>query len=174
MHWACQEANPEIVKLLVEFKADIELPNGKGGSPLMLSLNESRSEDKLEILRTLIKARVDINRIDSRGMSPLNKACHDESPGAVQLLLEAEGGTRSINRACMQGTHPVSHSRGQRGVTCGSHLLPSLGTDALGVPAGPASHLQAAVRGKGRCRAEERQGRVAADADAHGQLCAAR
>ena len=120
MHWACQEANPEIVKLLVEFKADIELPNGKGGSPLMLSLNESRSEDKLEILRTLIKARVDINTMDSRGMSPLNKACHDESPGAVQLLLEAEGGTRSINRACMQGTHPVSHSRGQRGVTSAS------------------------------------------------------
>lgn len=107
MHWACQDGNAGVLQLLCEAKADVENKNGKGGSPLGLALSDvGQQGDKLACIRILIEHRVDVNAVDRQGLTMLNRACHDGSAEAAELLLRA-GAASSISHMDHQGTHPM-------------------------------------------------------------------
>ena len=88
MHWACQEANPPLLKLLIEAKGNVEQPNGKGGTPLMLATCDPGPR-KVECLRMLLKAKADPNQLDHDGDPVLIRTMMRDDEAQSAALLEA-------------------------------------------------------------------------------------
>jgi ankyrin repeat protein len=88
MHWACQEANPPLLKLLIEAKGNVEQPNGKGGTPLMLATCDPGPRN-VECLRMLLKAKADPNQLDHDGDPAIIRTMIRDDEAQSAALLEA-------------------------------------------------------------------------------------
>jgi ankyrin repeat protein len=81
--YACQEGNPEIIKLLIDSRADVNLVTG-AGSPLIMAIHSNN----LKILPLLIHHRANVD-ISFKGTTPLFEACQKQLNTAVMFLLAA-------------------------------------------------------------------------------------
>ncbi|KOO25462.1 ankyrin repeat protein [Chrysochromulina tobinii] len=88
MHWAAQDANPPLLKLLIEAKGNVEQRNGKGGTPLMLATCAT-SPRKVECLRMLLKAKADPNQLDHDNDPAIIRAMMRDDEAQCAALLEA-------------------------------------------------------------------------------------
>jgi ankyrin repeat protein len=88
MSWAAQEANPPLLKLLIEAKGNVEQPNGKGGTPLMLATCDPGPRN-VECLRMLLKAKADPNQVDHDGDPAIIRTMMRDDEAQCAVLLEA-------------------------------------------------------------------------------------
>lgn len=88
LSWACQNGHPRIVKALLHAGADKEKLNGRGGSPLMLSVKKS-DRDHIACVQELIDAGVDINQVDSPARDmPVTRTLIEGNLEAAEMLLK--------------------------------------------------------------------------------------
>ena len=70
LHWAGQENYPEVVQVLIDAGADIEVKDGVGRSPLLVS----SCSGSLDVVKVLVKAGADVCVADNEGDTCLTLA----------------------------------------------------------------------------------------------------
>lgn len=84
INWAAQEGYTDIIKLLVQFGADVE-----GGSPEMPALYNAAGEGNLEVVATLIECGAGVNRGDKQRLgTALSNAAAWGHDAIVRLLID--------------------------------------------------------------------------------------
>ncbi|CAK9033146.1 unnamed protein product [Durusdinium trenchii] len=131
---ACQQANGEVVQLLIGARADKSEEDRDGKTPLLVATSQGHVEvvkvlinagvckdkvdrhgrsplwmaadhDKLEVARFLIKAGVQKDQIDAHGRSPLWIAANHGNVEIVELLIKARADKGKLDR---EGKSPLS------------------------------------------------------------------
>jgi ankyrin repeat protein len=80
LNLACQQGKTEIANLLINAKADVNIPNTHGAYPLHYTHDQS-------LLESLLKQKANINAYDNLGSSALHWAAWKGSKDIVDLLL---------------------------------------------------------------------------------------
>lgn len=84
--WAAQSANPELVKTLLEAKAEVNLPDeGIGHTALMRAIETQN----LEITKILLDAKADPNAKEANGSPVLFLAIKSSVPAILQAVIDA-------------------------------------------------------------------------------------
>lgn len=84
--WAAAQAEREIVRLLLDARAD---PNALSNSPEGVHvLTWATSSDSADVIETLIQAGAEVDARGRNGLSPLGKALHDNGEKAFQVLIK--------------------------------------------------------------------------------------
>jgi len=87
LHKACEKQNLKMVKLLTEYKADVNFADNNGRTPLFTAI-EAKKANK-EIIRFLIANGADIHKEDKNGISALSFA-ESNKVSLVKVLTEHE------------------------------------------------------------------------------------
>jgi len=93
--------NSENTKLLLEFKADLELSNGKGRKPI-------HNANDTESLELLLDHGADIDARDGNGNSPLHYAIIAKDVDRIKLLLSRQCDVTAANDAGSTALHLAS------------------------------------------------------------------
>lgn len=83
LYAACKAGHAEIVKLLLDNKADMNIDNEKGASVLFVACREGHQN----VVDILIKRKFDINKCHANFM-PLHKACEEGYFNIVDILIK--------------------------------------------------------------------------------------
>ena len=97
LHWACQEDFPDVVKVLIDAGADIEVKDDNGCSPLLLASKDG----SLATVRMLVKAGADVSGTDNERETCLTLAAyfgHTETVRHLLCLPEVD-----VNQSCNSG-----------------------------------------------------------------------
>jgi cytohesin len=86
LHWAAFFGRVEIVRMLIDAGADLNVQDEYGRSPLIWSAYYDNIE---EIARVLIDGGADVNIQDNYGWTPLHMATKWENVEMVQILVNA-------------------------------------------------------------------------------------
>lgn len=89
--WGVYNGNSEIVKKLVDAKANVELKNSKGETPLFELIHNAEREwtdDRKKILKLMVEYKADINTKNIKGHTPLMFSIIHENTDQVKTLLE--------------------------------------------------------------------------------------
>jgi ankyrin repeat protein len=88
LHYACQEGNIEIVKILLKNGADVNIQNRYSTFyPLFDAITSDNEDNYYPIIKLLIDAKADINSIDSFGNTILYYAIEKENIELIKLLI---------------------------------------------------------------------------------------
>ncbi|KAL3249339.1 hypothetical protein ABHI18_011651 [Aspergillus niger] len=98
LHIACRYGSLNMVRILAEAGADVNLAvPGGGETPLQAACNRevdgSKLNDTLEIIRYLIQKGARVNDSGGNLRSALHKACLSSAPEVIKLLLDAGADT---------------------------------------------------------------------------------
>lgn len=105
LHAAASDGRAEIVRILLQARADVDRVNDRGGTPLLKAC-QRKSPD---VIRLLLAARAEVDKADYDERFPLLAACKHKHLDIVRLLLEAradvahEGGATAVFLACQTG-----------------------------------------------------------------------
>ncbi len=83
-HYACRDGSSEVVQILLDGGAEIDLPNGDGQTGLMLAADR-RDPEGVSVTKTLIEAGADVNARAADGVTALFFA---NDTGVLKILLE--------------------------------------------------------------------------------------
>lgn len=84
---AAQNADLELVRVLLEVGADPRQTNGNGSTALMLAGARTGTErEVIEVARLLLEAGVDPGAVDRNGETALHAAAYRDRPGVVRFL----------------------------------------------------------------------------------------
>jgi ankyrin repeat protein len=97
---ACVEDMPEIVQELILRGALVDVADGDGYTPLMMSCNE-------KIVTMLLDHKADINKQNSKGESALHAACYHGKLDIAQLLINRGA---EVNIRSSEGHTPLSYT----------------------------------------------------------------
>jgi ankyrin repeat protein len=86
LHVAAQRGNIEAVGALLSIKADVNLRDQYGGTPL-LAVVSGRSQPHHDTLRMLIQHNAKVECEDQDGLTALHEASNNGDSVAVQLLI---------------------------------------------------------------------------------------
>lgn len=89
LHWAVGFKKPEIIRLLINAGADVNLRDNRSCAPLHYAANFGR----IEIIKLFISHGADLNAKTERGVTPL-QACHNaciEGWGDAREILRQSG-----------------------------------------------------------------------------------
>ncbi|MCP3660605.1 MAG: hypothetical protein GY830_09960 [Bacteroidetes bacterium] len=113
LHYAAKNNTAEVIQLLIDYDAKINLKDKKGRTPLHIAITEfskgfSRCEKELENIRILIKNNADINITDNEEKTPLHLLLKTWSlkKEDVDLLLSKNP---SINIKDNEGKTPLDY-----------------------------------------------------------------
>ena len=84
LHMACYGHNPELVRLLINFGADVNSENIQGRAPIHFACSYGTAE----VLRIFIENGCDVNHTDKDKKTPLMLSCKRGDPALVKALLE--------------------------------------------------------------------------------------
>ena len=87
LHWAIEKSSNEMVKLLLDSKADLNSRNDKMDTPLILSCWRG----DLEIINTLFDYKADPTLLNDSGETALMEACYSRKSSIVSLLIRHYG-----------------------------------------------------------------------------------
>jgi len=88
LHYACQNSNLQIVKLLLLNRANVNAKNRYSTLyPIFDTLTAINQENSFSILKLLIEAGADINKVDSFGNTALHYAVERGNQKLIELLL---------------------------------------------------------------------------------------
>jgi ankyrin repeat protein len=93
---AVRSANKAAVRALIQKKADVNLPDPDGTTPLHWAVGR----DDLETTNLLIKAGAKVGAANRYGVTPLLRACETAGPAVVEALLNAGA---DVNSALPEG-----------------------------------------------------------------------
>lgn len=100
---AIQVNNAAIVKLLLEFKADVSKGTNDGIVPLHFAVACS----SIEVIQTLLDAGAQVNVADIRGLTALHGACQRGDPDIIELLVKSGA---SMNARAEDDCMPFHHA----------------------------------------------------------------
>ncbi|KAK1749808.1 ankyrin-1 [Echria macrotheca] len=107
LFWASSRGHASIVNLLLTTtaSADINSPNSKGLTPLMVASQHGRTE----VTRILLSHGADQSILNAKGQSALHLACHAGNSAVIGLLLaQQDAGTSGmINAVTSNGKTPL-------------------------------------------------------------------
>jgi ankyrin repeat protein len=92
--FATHRCDPDVVVLLLDHKANIDTPDSKGRTALMIAA----TGDRLDILATLIARGADIHRGDQHGNTALMHAVLNKNHTAVEKIIQAGADVQQRNR----------------------------------------------------------------------------
>jgi len=102
--WAAAEKHVEVVRLLVNYKADINARSNREFSPLMFAIREG--DGNLEIVNILLEAGANVNDLVLRtGLTPLMMASIGGFEKIAQLLLKHGANPSYVDRNGMSILH---------------------------------------------------------------------
>ncbi len=99
LHWAAVENMTEIVKLLLDGGADINIPDSYGQTPLLMSVMQDTAMTVF-----LVAKGADVDKANLSGNTPLHEAVVGGKKGIVTLLLEKGA---KINQKDRQSRTPL-------------------------------------------------------------------
>jgi len=113
---------PEIVKLLVKYGSNLELPDSQHQTPLILAV--STTTVPISCIALLISSGSDVDHIDSFGNTALTYAISARSDAVVDMLLKNNAATHILDRqgrsvlsiACSLGADSIVSKLMQRGL----------------------------------------------------------
>jgi ankyrin repeat protein len=96
LHVAARLGSIDIVKLLIQYDANVDIKNNVGNTPLMLCIrfmtthpnNRPEPVDYFEVVKKLINANADVNSRNMFGCSPLHEAALSGSRRVAELLVK--------------------------------------------------------------------------------------
>lgn len=83
--WASQSGNAEVVRALIDGKADVNSVDGIGHSPLLRAIDTQHTE----IIKILLQAKADPNFKDKEGKPALVYAVRSRKPEIAKLVIDA-------------------------------------------------------------------------------------
>ena len=86
LHVSCYQAEYAVVKLLLEYDADIEATCNMGNTPLH-AVCKGLTQNRLDIVKLLIDAGADIEATNNDGDIPLHSACCSGHVNIIRLFL---------------------------------------------------------------------------------------
>ncbi|PGH07901.1 hypothetical protein AJ80_07941 [Polytolypa hystricis UAMH7299] len=95
LHCAVDSSKEEIVKLLLDAGADVNVKNANGDTPL----HSAAGSSKEEIVRLLLDAGADIDDMTKSGSTPLHSAVSACREDIVKLLLDAGANVDDMTKA---------------------------------------------------------------------------
>ncbi len=98
LHAAAQEGKIEAIKLLLDFKADINAAREDNFSPLHVAINNAHFEVAKELIARGAKVNTAVNSLQSQGETPLHAAARQrDSVELVKLMLSKGASLDAIN-----------------------------------------------------------------------------
>ena len=89
LHYACQDANLELIEYLLEHGADSEIKNNYfTGYPIFEAITSTNTSNPLKMIKLLLKYNVDIHKTDAFGNTLLHHAVELENIPLIKLLKE--------------------------------------------------------------------------------------
>ncbi|KAG2417025.1 hypothetical protein HFD88_008242 [Aspergillus terreus] len=110
---------PDVVKLLIERKANIHHRDGYGWSPIH---DASYYRPNVEVVRLLADAGANLTETVNSGQTPLHLAARDARPDIVAVLLEHRGAL-DIEQRTEDGETPLVHAVLGNNLECVRRLL---------------------------------------------------
>ena len=104
----------EVVRLLVQSRADLEVSDENGTTPVgfaAMHLRELENSDP-EVLRILVEAGADVNRKNKDGFLPMHAAVVSKHIEGVELLIKAGA---DVNVEDPVGVTPLQRAEGYEG-----------------------------------------------------------
>ncbi|XP_065091614.1 ankyrin-1-like [Ochlerotatus camptorhynchus] len=108
LHWAARYAHLEIVELLLDRSASINVQQKDKDTPLHLAI---RYDQTMEVVRLLVKRSADQNIRNKKLRTPLHMAAHFDRKSIVNILINAE----NLNSQDSNGCTPL-HLAVEKGV----------------------------------------------------------
>jgi ankyrin repeat protein len=105
--WLAARGKPEVVSMLIDAGADVQVQGINGERPLHVAAEFGR----VDVIALLLEAGAEVDAPDARGAAALSHAVFAQEPEAVRTLIEAgadvnvanDSGTRALDLACVQG-----------------------------------------------------------------------
>jgi ankyrin repeat protein len=90
LHWAAQNAGPEVIQLLLDRGAELHSQDRNGETPLHLVAQRRglKKEDAAHLAGLLIRAGADVHARDAQGETPLHEAAGWNNPAVAEILPE--------------------------------------------------------------------------------------
>jgi cytohesin len=101
LHIAVPNGHNEVVKTLIQSKADINKAEINGWTPLHIAAENGHNE----VVKTLIQSNADINQANINGWTPLNTAALNGHNEVVKTLIQSNA---DINQANINGWTPLN------------------------------------------------------------------
>ena len=158
---ASAAADPELVRLLIEWGGDVRLGTFGDSTPLLLAAgiankmdrpNKQEYENAVEVAKFLVENGADVNFVGEKGWTALHGAAYVGADAMVQLLVDS-GARLDVIDVFLQTPWSIAEgiigaaSKGVAEQPGGPHpstakLLLELGSDPLVVPELPAKYRQ--------------------------------
>ena len=124
LYLACRENNDDIVKLLIESNADVDISHDiDGDTPLIIACSEGYFKIVEYLLQAILssssilssKYKASINHLNKNGWTPLIYACYYGHYNVVKLLIDyhvdinmkSHYGNTALYRSCNAGRYEV-------------------------------------------------------------------
>ncbi len=98
LHDAIEEEDEELVRMLVEAGADVDVPGWMDETPLHAAIEKGN----VEIVRTLVEAGADVNKPGWMGQTPLALAVEEGNADILEILISATPASTGDNTALSQ------------------------------------------------------------------------
>ena len=114
LHHASCTGHTDIVRELVECRADVKAKDLKDCTPLHLAAQY----DHVQVVEHLLQAGSRLRDVNADGNTALHLACWYGHLSVVRLMVNSPGGLRVLRVRCAQGRTPVdwAEARGHRAV----------------------------------------------------------
>lgn len=104
LHYSAEKGNLDIMRILLDFKANVDIQDGAWRAPLHLAIDE----DQMSAVDLLIQSRADVNLSNlESGMknTPLMDAAHRDMPSLALKLIEAGARLDQQGKSDMTAIH---------------------------------------------------------------------
>ncbi|XP_064647015.1 serine/threonine-protein phosphatase 6 regulatory ankyrin repeat subunit B-like, partial [Lineus longissimus] len=101
--YAAEGGNIDVVRLLIENKADVHATDNEGRSPLSYAAQGGN----IDVVRLLIENKADVHATDNEGRSPLSYAAEGGNIDVVRLLIENKADVHATDK---KGSSPLSYA----------------------------------------------------------------
>jgi len=120
LHWAAYNCTVQSVKRLIQYRAVLNEPGDRYGTPFIQAFCSTNTENKQSVMRIFLEKGIDPNTILSNKKRLINVAISTNKIEIVQMLLEFKA---DPNRIDDFGYHPMHYAATKKNIACTTLLL---------------------------------------------------
>lgn len=110
IHFACDRGDKEIIKLLIENGADVNLKDNLGLTPLFKYLSSQSKNIDIEIVKLLFNKDTDINQANTKGETAFHYACLKGNKEVVEFLFKNGANINNLDNDKSNAIHFASNT----------------------------------------------------------------